>query len=410
MDTRPATAVGCAETRGRPQENSRRDRVLDGVSPKILILTIDHGASHRRVANAVRSALAQSQPGLVVEIVDALGYCSRWFRAYYNSYEIPLRFWPSLWEWIEGIQHRSKSTGPSWLYRRGAEPLFQFMQMFAPDIVVATEVGLCELAAMHKRENGAAFQLVATELMDFNQAWVQPEVDLYLTNHDDLAAELEAAGVQADRIRTSGHPIDPAFAALAERTRVRKQLQLSPDIPMLLVLFGGSGSGKPERVVDELKKLRLPLQIVFITGRNPRLERRLQELCGQMPRCRVLGWADNISEWMVAADILLSKPGGSTMAEAAACGLPMLALDPLPGNEQRTCRWIEKWGAGYWIRHPSDLLPLLTRLLEASGELAHLRRRVQAVARPQAAEEAAEAILHLWQSQDSSDLRQATIR
>ncbi len=35
----------------------------------------------------------------------------------------------------------------------------------------------------------------------------------------------------------------------------------------------------------------------------------------------------------------------------------MLAFDPLPGNEERTCRWIEKWGAGIWIEKPEDLAP-----------------------------------------------------
>src|SRR5713226_9440982 len=92
--------------------------------PRILILTIDHGASHRRAADALRKALLEIEPQLTVEVVDALGHCTRWFRAYYNSYELPLKYWPALWGWIENLQYRSQSTGPKWLYRRGARPLF----------------------------------------------------------------------------------------------------------------------------------------------------------------------------------------------------------------------------------------------------------------------------------------------
>ena len=96
--------------------------------PKILILTISHGASHRRTAQALRHALLQIRPELTVEIIDALAHCARWFRLYYDSYEIPLKYFPALWGLIEGLQHRSKSTGPGWLYRTGARPLFRFMQ------------------------------------------------------------------------------------------------------------------------------------------------------------------------------------------------------------------------------------------------------------------------------------------
>src|SRR5271167_3677563 len=154
--------------------------------PRILILTVAHGAAHRRASQAPRKALVEINPKLTVQVEDALEHCTPWFRAYYDSYEIPLKYWPSLWGWIESMQHQSESTGPGWFYRRGAQPLFRFIRSFEPDVVVATEVGMCELAAIMKRELRGGFYLVGLELMDFNRAWVQPEVDLYLTTHADL--------------------------------------------------------------------------------------------------------------------------------------------------------------------------------------------------------------------------------
>jgi len=104
---------------------------------------------------------------------------------------------------------------------------------------------------------------------------------------------------------------------------------------------------------------------------------------------------DNMHEWMVAADLMVSKPGGATLNEGFACGLPMLAIDPLPGNEQRTCQWIEKWGSGLWIKRPAELAPTIARLLAAPEELEGLRARARVLARPRAAYAAAEAILGL---------------
>jgi hypothetical protein len=48
-------------------------------------------------------------------VVDGLCLCAPWFRAYYDFYLILLNIWPSLWGWIEGIQHNSKATAPGWL-------------------------------------------------------------------------------------------------------------------------------------------------------------------------------------------------------------------------------------------------------------------------------------------------------
>ncbi len=371
-------------------------RTGDASHPRILILTLSHGAAHRRAANALRQALSELGPSAAVEVVDSLDRCARWFRAYYDSYQIPLRYWPSLWGWIESVQHQSKSTGPGWLYRWGARPLFGFIEDFNPDVVVATEVGVCELAAIMKRKGRCLFRLAAVELMDFNKAWIQPEVDLYLVTHEDLGAELETAGAPRRKIRCCGQPIDPTFAVLPSQETARARLGIEPGIPMVLVLFGGAGFGKPKLIVNELKRIRKPLQIAFITGNSQRMEGEIRRLSRDLSRARVLGWVDNIQEWMVAADLMVSKPGGATLAEGLACGLPILAFDPLPGNEQRTCGWIEKWGVGLWIRKAEELAPTIERLITNPQGLGNLRDCARAVARPQSAYDAAGTILRLW--------------
>ena len=330
-----------------------------------------------------------------MKVVDALRHCTPWFRAYYNSYQVPLRYWPSFWGWVESVQHQSQSTGPGWLYRRGAKPLFRFLHDFNPDVVVATEVGLCELASLHKRASQAGYRLAGLELMDFNRAWVQPEVDLYLCTHPDLAAELVAAGAPFSKVVTPGQPIDPIFSRLPEREDVHARLGLASDSPVLLVLFGGAGFGNPRLILSEVGKLPRTLQVVVITGRNARMEKEARARCEGIPHAKVLGWVDNIHEWMLAADLMVSKPGGATLAEGFACGLPMLAIDPLPGNEQRTCQWIEKWGGGVWIKNRTELAPTIERLLARPAELESLRARARALARRRAAYDAAEAVLRL---------------
>ena len=363
--------------------------------PRILILSLSHGAAHQRAAQALRQALIDLRPEAEVHVIDTLQFCTTWFRAYYNSYLIPLTFWPGMWRRIERLQHGSPSTGPLWLYRAGAQPLFRYLHEFRPDAVIATEVGTCELAALYKRRTQAAFQLVALELMDFNRAWIQPEVDLFLTTHVDLAAELVAAGASSSKVLTTGQPIHPDFATLMGREAARQKLGLPSDVVQALILFGGTGHGDPERILAEVSKIQCPLEIVMITGRNKSLEKRLRKQFRSRPRVRILGWVDNMQDWMAASDLMISKPGGGTLTEGFACGLPMLAFDPLPGNEERTCRWIEKWEAGIWIKEPRDLGPVMASLLEDRPKLQALRDRARSLARPYAARDGAMAVLDL---------------
>ena len=367
---------------------------------KILILTVRHGSAHVRISNAVRSALLEIDPSSCVEVVDALAHCTRWFRTYYNSFEIPLKYWPALWGWIENVQHHGESTGPAWLYRRGARPLARFIKSQDPDIVVATEVGLCEIAALMKREFRARFRLVGVDGLDMDRPWAQPEVDLYPAAPGGVADQLLAAGVSPEKILTCGVPVDPVFGSLQDRVGVRRKLELERDVPVLLVIFGGLAFGRPQQVVKEIAKVKRPLQVVFITRRHHRLTEMVQRLCAGRPRTRVLGWVDNLQEWMAAADLLLGRTGSATVTEALNSGLPILGFDPPPGLERRVCELIEKWGVGFWVRRIEDLAPRLEQLLTCGDELEGLRANARTRARPQAAHDAAKGILDLLKEEN----------
>lgn len=370
--------------------------------PKILILTVPHGAAHQRIARALEKALVELDPGASVEVADLLTHTAGWFRAYYNSYQIPLRYWPGLWAWIEGQQHEGSSTGPGWLYRRGARPLRRFLESHDPDVVVATETGICEMAAMIKREARLRYAMVGVDGLDADRAWAQPEVDLYAVAKDPVSAQLVAAGVPPQKIVACGMLLDPLFSALPDRAAARRKLGVSDRTPLLLALGGGDGFARPRLVIPALDKVRAPLQVVFVAGRNARLRREYESRSVGNPRYRVLGWIDNMHEWMAAADLVLNKPSGLAMMEAMACGLPFLAIDPLPGNERRHCDLIERWGTGRWIRRHADLPTVVDHLLADPEECARMRRRALELATPHAARDAAQAILKLAEHRGAS--------
>lgn len=372
----------------------------------ILILTVTHGASHTQTAKALKAAFGTIEPYAQAGVLDALSLCTGWFRAYYDSYLILLKSWPKLWSWIEAIQHKSQATGPGWLYRWGARPLVRYLQSADPDIVVATEVGMCELAVLMKRHYKMNFLLAASCGLDVDRAWVQPEVDVFIVPPGDAVEQILAAGAPASKVHVTGVPVNPAFATLPSRPEARLKLGLRDDLPVLLVLFGGAGFGDPALILPQLQKIDTPVQTVFVAGNNAQLRNVLERYSQSLPYSRVCGWVENIHEWMAAADLLLSKPGASTVNEAITAGLPLVAFDPLPGNERRLCDNIERWDVGRWARHADDISEILNHLLSHPEARLRLRAKAQAMALPHAAYDAAEAIMNSWVSSLASHLAQ----
>lgn len=368
----------------------------DGQRPRVLILTLHHGSTHVRISRALEKALLHLRPNLKVVVVDALAHCAPWFRAYYNSYEIPLKYWPGLWDYIERRQHEGETSGPWWLYRWGARPLFRYIEAFAPDVVAATEVGLGEIAIIHKRDAGARYSLVGMQTFAYERPWAQPEVDLFVSYPGEVATRIRSLGVPSERILECGVPVDPVFSSCPNRSALRARLGLQQDLPVLLVNFGGSGKNKPREVVSELQKVQQPFQVVFISRRDERLRKELLRLPAGMVDARVLSWVDNMHEWMGAADLLVSRAGGGIVAESLNCGLPILVFDAPPGHERRICQLIEEcWHTGYWVKRPGELATRIDHLLRQTEELEQLRSNALRHAYPDAARIAAEAILHL---------------
>jgi processive 1,2-diacylglycerol beta-glucosyltransferase len=127
-----------------------------------------------------------------------------------------------------------------------------------------------------------------------------------------------------------------------------------------------------------------PLQAIVVAGRDESLRARLERLAGGSA-VRVLGYASDVRRLMAAADLLVTKAGGMTLAEALAADLPMLLWGSLPGQERRNERFAAQAGVALVARSRRELGRRLERALGDPGLLAELRGRIDRVRRPDAA-------------------------
>jgi processive 1,2-diacylglycerol beta-glucosyltransferase len=363
---------------------------------KIAILTLSVGSGHVRAAEVIQRALADGGDNVEVRTIDALEKAQSWFLwLYVWPYWVMLRRAPWMWRWLfeRRLRKLHRSTAPRGVFRRGCAEVLRQLKAFAPRLVIATEVGAAEIAALGRREGWFNAPVLAVQT-DFQTEppWVQREIDIYCVGTEEAKVQLIGWGVSPNRVLVSGIPIDPAFALPFDKAELLRAFGLDPQRPVVLVMGGGMGPAPLDKVVEILELCGLPLQVLAVCGHNQKMRQRLERLRSMVALdLHVFGWTDTVPELMAVADLLISKPGGVTAAEALAIGLPMVLTHPIPGPEERHLRYLEQQSVAVRARALGEIPQLVSRLLTDRERLSDMARRARELTRP----DAARAISHV---------------
>jgi processive 1,2-diacylglycerol beta-glucosyltransferase len=361
------------------------------VNPKrIFILTLGVGAGHVRAAEVVQRALYDCIDPVEVRLLDALKVARSWFlMLYVRPYWWLLRCAPGLWRWL--FERRQKklhsATAPRWVFRRGCKEVLEQLKAYAPHLVIANEIGALEIAVLGKREGWFYAPILAVQT-DFQTEppWVQPEVDVYCVATEEARSQLVHWGTSPNRILVCGIPIDPVLGIPFDKAELLRALGLDAHRPIVLVMGGGMGPAPLDAIVEGLGLCGFPLQVLVVAGHDRALQRTLEQLRRKVTLdLRVFGWVDTIPELMAVADLLITKPGGLTIAEALSAGLPMIVTHPIPGPEERHIRYLEQHDLAVQAKTLEEIPQLVTRMLSKPETLAEMSRRQRDMARPDAA-------------------------
>jgi len=361
---------------------------------KVLVLTLSFGSGHVRAAQAVAEELGRQAPASNILVVDALAECRSLFRACYEwPYWLMLRYAPGLWGRFSTarVNQKHTSTAPAWAFRRGCPKVFSTIKSFDPDVIVAAEVAACEMAAIARRM-GLTRAPILSVITDYEAEpiWVQPEVDAFTVPDENVRTELISWGAPADRISTCGIPVDSAFDTLHDLKAVRLRHGISDNAPLVLLMGGGMGPTRMDQVARQLCESNVPMHIVTIAGKDKRALRRLEGVKVDGPvSLRVLGWTDEVAALMQAARILVTKPGGVTISEAALCSLRVVFFDPIPGAEFVNARRMVDAGAAVIAQGPVETARVVVSLLRDDESTAAMALLSKKMARPTARREIA---------------------
>jgi len=315
-----------------------------------------------------------------------------------------LEFCPWLWR---AIYDRRAVAGVAEIFRglywRFCAPqVLGAIARYAPDVIVCTHAAPLSILALGKARGLVRPKLVACPTdYDVHSFWMSPAVDLYLAPSTFAAGRLAAAGIDRARIVETGIPIDEAFARPLDKTQARRGLGLQAEGPVLLLSGGSRGLGRIEEAAAALLEKFPRAEVVALCGENEALWLALESAAAFQPRLKAYLKADKdmVRRLMAAADALIGKAGGVTLAEASATGLPMIFFGVLPGQERRNANYWLGAGAAAEAHFAADVPAAALAEVYGRKETSGLLRNASAIGRPRAVQTAVEAVCNLSASE-----------
>lgn len=358
-------------------------------SRRVLILSAGVGSGHLTAAAALAAA-ARRVPGVDVRNEDALSHSSEALRtAYADLYNRLVRHLPQVVGWWYDLQDTPfrGDRVRSRLDRLNAEPLVRMIVDYRPDIVICTHFMPSGIVSALMSSGVLETVLgIATTDYDFQGMWLSRTFHRIFVALPEARAYLATLGVPTERVGVSGIPISPLFETVVDRDAVLERFGLTGDRPVLLLSAGTAASPLVPTIVQQLLVLDHDVDVVVVCGRNAELHVTVDRLVEpQRERFRVLGYTTHMADLMRVADLFIGKPGGLTSAECMAAGLPMVVIDPIPGQEERNADYLLEAGAAIRCRDLPILAFKIGLLLKQPERLAAMRANTARLAQPAAA-------------------------
>ena len=382
---------------------------------RVLLLAATIGGGHMRAAMALKEYILQHDPDSVVKIYDTIQYVSPLLnKAVTGSYEYMAKKTPKL---FGGFYKSSDKNTPinktvevamTGLRKR----LLPLLQEFQPDIVVTTHSFATELITALKTKEDLHFPVISV-VTDFavHKTYINEGVDAYILSSTEMVNQMIARGQSKDVLYPYGIPIKSEFLEQHDLEKAYEEEGLNPNLPTILLMAGSFGVTDVLKIYHKVVKSEADFQIVLITGKNEKLyetfekylskidiNNTMYEIARLYPNARqqsskssslhhsrqlkpskptkLLYFTDEVEKYMQMASLILTKPGGLTVTEAIATGLPMAIFKPIPGQEEQNADYLCRNGMAVRLKNDKTCTETITDLLTHPEKLNAMREAI----------------------------------
>jgi 1,2-diacylglycerol 3-beta-galactosyltransferase len=360
------------------------------MTKRALFLISDTGGGHRSAANAITAALDEIKVPHPFEhrVEDVAAHCAFPLTQLGLGYSMALRYAPPVYG---ALYYATNGRRRYKALIRFCEPLYRerlrdLFISYQPDVIISVHP-LLNHAALRARADAHMEHIpivtVITDLGKVHESWLMADADAVVVPAREVYQRALSRGVSPARLRLLGHPIHPKFDDVTGTpAELRAALGLPVDKLIVMLMAGGEGGGKLLSTTLALARARLPVHLVVVCGRNEHLEQKLQEMAPSLPTpMHVLGFTDKIPEYFRAVDLLVTKAGPGTLAEANAAQLPVVVYDYVPGQERGNVDFVRNNGLGAVALHgAAEVVTAVRSMIRTPERLATIRHNQEIVA------------------------------
>jgi len=360
------------------------------MTKRALFLISDTGGGHRSAANAITTALDEIKEPVAFEhrVDDVAAHCAFPLTQLGVAYSAALRYAPPVYG---ALYYATNGRRRYRALVRFCEPLYRerlrdLFLSYRPDVIVSVHP-LLNHAALRARADAGMQRVpivtVITDLGKVHESWLLPDADAVVVPAREVYERALSRGISPSRLRLLGQPIHPKFDdVVGTKEELRSQLGLPADRLVVMLMAGGEGGGKLLPTTLALAKARLPIHLLVVCGRNEPLREKLEEMSRTLPTpMTVLGFTDKIPEYFRAVDLLVTKAGPGSLAEANAAQLPVVVYDYVPGQERGNVEFVRHNGLGAVALHgATEVVTAVRSMIRTPHRLDEIRRNQELVA------------------------------
>ena len=358
---------------------------------KILILYAKYGGGHYSAANAIQKHLDNTY-NVETELIDFMEYANKVLNSITTkAYNKMAKDTPRLWGKIYAKSQRGILGGISTSANKLlSSKINKLLKQTNPDIVVSTHPFSSQMVSYLKQKGKISCKLV-TVLTDFapHDQWLigHKFTNDFCVSNEKMQKYLLRYGINKEKIHVTGIPLSDKFLEAFDKSKIFKEFELNENNPVILFFGGGEfGLGKSTnlQILNALIHNLPTYQIIAISGKNKKMNEKFNELvknANATNRVKVFDYTNKVPELMSISSLVVTKPGGLTTSESLASGLPILIINPIPGQEEENAEFLENNHVGVWLKNTDNIDEFIQNLFSDDTKLKNMKENTKLVAK-----------------------------
>jgi 1,2-diacylglycerol 3-beta-galactosyltransferase len=373
--------------------------------PHILFLFSDTGGGHRSAADAIIEALQlEYSDAFTTEMLDffkshaplPLNKMPDWYPDMVRAPQL----WGLSFKMSDGRVRARAITASMWPYvGRAARAI---VREHPADLIVTVHPLATTIILKALGRNRPPFITIVTDMVTAHALWYDQRADLTLVPTETARKRAIEYTMSPEKVRVVGQPVAQRYCVPAgDKEALREKLGWEQDKTIALLVGGGEGMGPLGKTARAIAASGLDVALAIVTGRNQRLKEHLESFDWQIP-VHIYGFTNELPDFMRAADVLVTKAGPGTIAEALNASLPMILYAKLPGQEDGNVTFVVDEQVGVWAPEPQLVVETLLEWVEKPEIRLGFAENCRRAARPDAARQIARSIGEILELQSAA--------